>query len=120
MRCLKEFAGGITNGNAWYPVHGGMQDYNYVMGNCLELTLELSVKKKPHASELPVLWEQNKNAFLDFAIAAAFECFRSRFTLIGERKCLQGDCCRRRWDTVSSHNLSQGHQERLLYQARVW
>lgn len=46
------------------------------MGNCMELTLELSELKHPHVSELPSLWEDNKEAFLDFAIAAAFRGFR--------------------------------------------
>jgi len=76
MHDSKEFPGGITNGNEWYPVYGSMQDYNYIMGNCMELTLELNERKYPDASQLKVLWQQNKHAFLDFAIAAAFQGFR--------------------------------------------
>ncbi|EFN60129.1 hypothetical protein CHLNCDRAFT_49638 [Chlorella variabilis] len=33
--------GGTTNGANWYPIYGSMQDWNYVVGHCLELTLEL-------------------------------------------------------------------------------
>ena len=86
---MQEFPGGITNGNAWYTVHGSMQDYNYIMGNCMDLTLELNVKKHPDASELAALWIQNKDAFLDFAIAATFQGFRLllKTTLSDEDKC---------------------------------
>ena len=39
---LQEFPnGGTTNGANWYPIYGSMQDWNYVVGHCLELTLEL-------------------------------------------------------------------------------
>jgi hypothetical protein len=39
---LQEFPdGGTTNGASWYPIYGSMQDWSYVVGHCLELTLEL-------------------------------------------------------------------------------
>ncbi|KAK1790587.1 hypothetical protein P4O66_014463 [Electrophorus voltai] len=62
----KDFTNGITNGYRWYPLRGGMQDYNYVWGQCLELTLELSCCKFPPESDLPGLWEANKPALLAY------------------------------------------------------
>lgn len=56
----------------WYCVYGGMQDYNYIAGDCLEITLELSEKKRPPESELEQMWLDNKNAMLDYAIASSF------------------------------------------------
>nr|CAD7573487.1 unnamed protein product [Timema californicum] len=55
------FENGITNGAAWYPMTGGMQDYNYVWHGCMELTLELSCCKYPPPEELPDFWEENRN-----------------------------------------------------------
>lgn len=62
----RNFTGGITNGAAWYPFRGGMQDFNYFKHGCMELTLEISCCKYPQAKELPQLWEDNKYALLDF------------------------------------------------------
>ncbi|XP_058273372.1 carboxypeptidase M isoform X4 [Hemibagrus wyckioides] len=45
---------------------GGMQDYNYVWAQCLEITLELSCCKFPPEHELPDLWEANKPALLAY------------------------------------------------------
>ncbi|XP_037552051.1 carboxypeptidase M [Nematolebias whitei] len=60
------FPDGITNGYQWYPLEGGMQDFNYVWGQCLELTLELSCCKFPPPEELPALWMDNKKALLAY------------------------------------------------------
>ncbi|KAJ8373499.1 hypothetical protein SKAU_G00040790 [Synaphobranchus kaupii] len=62
----KDFKDGITNGFYWYPLSGGMQDYNYVWGQCLEITLELSCCKYPPESDLPGLWAANKPALLAY------------------------------------------------------
>ncbi|KAK7861923.1 hypothetical protein R5R35_009385 [Gryllus longicercus] len=60
------FAHGITNGAAWYPLTGGMQDFNYVWYGCMEVTLELSCCKFPPASDLPKFWEENRMALVKF------------------------------------------------------
>ncbi|XP_076138273.1 carboxypeptidase D [Alosa pseudoharengus] len=62
----ERFKDGITNGAAWYDVSGGMQDFNYVHGNCLEVTMELSCCKYPLASQLPREWENNRQALLAY------------------------------------------------------
>lgn len=67
MSLSKEFPGGITNGAFWYPIYGGMQDWNYIHAGCFELTLEISENKWPNANELPTLWEYNKMSFLNLA-----------------------------------------------------
>lgn len=64
MSKSKEFHGGITNGALWYPLYGGMQDWNYIYGGCLELTLEISDVKWPAAKEIPLLWEHNRMSML--------------------------------------------------------
>ncbi|XP_057710713.1 carboxypeptidase M isoform X2 [Corythoichthys intestinalis] len=60
------FRDGITNGYRWYPLAGGMQDYNYVWAQCLEVTLEVSCCKFPPADRLPVLWTDNRKSLLAF------------------------------------------------------
>ncbi|XP_030638542.1 carboxypeptidase M [Chanos chanos] len=60
------FTDGITNGYHWYRLPGGMQDYNYVWHQCLEITLELSCCKYPPERELPGLWQDNKAALLAY------------------------------------------------------
>ncbi|CAL5050930.1 unnamed protein product [Urochloa decumbens] len=65
MSLSKEFEGGITNGAFWYPIYGGMQDWNYIHGGCFELTLEISDTKWPKAVELPIIWEHNRMSMLN-------------------------------------------------------
>ncbi|CAH2220110.1 carboxypeptidase D [Pelobates cultripes] len=60
------FPDGITNGAKWYDVPGGMQDYNYIWGNCFEVTFELSCCKYPMASELRDEWENNRESLIKF------------------------------------------------------
>nr|XP_056703243.1 carboxypeptidase M [Euleptes europaea] len=60
------FTDGITNGFAWYQVEGGMQDYNYIWGQCFEITLELSCCKYPPKEELPSFWSDNKMALIEY------------------------------------------------------
>ncbi|KAK9844433.1 hypothetical protein WJX74_002416 [Apatococcus lobatus] len=72
----KQFPGGITNGAAWYPIWGGMQDWNYLALGCMELTLEISEAKAPPPELLALLWQNNLPAMLALPLAAAFEGLR--------------------------------------------
>lgn len=63
----ESFPEGITNGAAWYPVTGGMQDWNYVAAGVFELTLELGCTKFPRADQLAGLWSANREALLSYA-----------------------------------------------------
>ncbi|KAF0289134.1 Carboxypeptidase D [Amphibalanus amphitrite] len=62
----ERFAGGITNGAMWYDVPGGMQDFNFVFSNCVEITVELSCCKMPPESKLLTEWSNNKEALLSY------------------------------------------------------
>lgn len=42
-----------------------MQDYNYVISNCFEITLELSCCKYPYSFQLPVYWVVNVESLLN-------------------------------------------------------
>ncbi|XP_072549511.1 probable carboxypeptidase X1 [Salminus brasiliensis] len=54
----------IINGADWHTVPGSMNDFSYLHTNCFEVTVELSCDKFPHASELPIEWENNKESLL--------------------------------------------------------
>lgn len=62
----ERFDGGITNGAKWYPVAGGMQDYNYLKSNAFEITIEVSCCKFPPAQKLQKFWEENKRSLLEY------------------------------------------------------
>lgn len=44
-----------------YPIHGGMQDWNYLQANCFELTIELGCRKYPTSHQLPDYLFENLN-----------------------------------------------------------
>jgi carboxypeptidase D len=64
------FPQGITNGDEWYPISGGEQDWAYLYLGTNELTLELSVTKFPSALTLPTLWNNNREAMLSLVETA--------------------------------------------------
>lgn len=69
QRCawdFEDFPEGIVNGASWYLVTGSMQDYNYIFGGCMELTLEISCCKFPSHTEIEAFWNDNKNALVTF------------------------------------------------------
>lgn len=55
---------------AWYPMTGGMQDYNYWRFGCMEVSMEISCCKYPKADQLSSLWQQNKKSMIEYLKAA--------------------------------------------------
>lgn len=64
------FTDGITNGAEWYPVYGGMQDYNYLAVGTFEITLEISCCKFPYGEHLQDFWDMNKDALINYLLEA--------------------------------------------------
>ncbi|XP_063783568.1 carboxypeptidase M [Pseudophryne corroboree] len=60
------FQNGITNGASWYSVLGGMQDYNYIFSQCMEITLEVSCCKYPASSTLQQFWNDNQVSVMEY------------------------------------------------------
>jgi Zinc carboxypeptidase/Carboxypeptidase regulatory-like domain/Bacterial Ig-like domain len=64
------WTGGITNGDDWYEVYGGLQDWTYRYLGHVATTVELWDTKKPAASVLPARWETNRQSMIDYAETA--------------------------------------------------
>jgi carboxypeptidase D len=58
------FVHGVTNGAAWYIVHGGLQDWAYNWRNELHITVEVSTTKWPAWSQMDTFWSQNRASML--------------------------------------------------------
>ncbi|XP_077594187.1 adipocyte enhancer-binding protein 1 [Stigmatopora nigra] len=57
---------GVVNRASWKPVVGSMNDFSYLHTNCMEISIFLGCDKFPHESELPLEWENNREALLSF------------------------------------------------------
>ncbi len=57
---------GITNGYDWYPIFGGRQDYVIYFHGGREITIELSAIKLVSESSLPLYWNYNRVALLNY------------------------------------------------------
>lgn len=68
---MTDLDNGITNGNAWYAVYGGRQDYTNYYLHAREVTLELSWDKMPPEASLDDYWNYNKKSLLQY-IAQVF------------------------------------------------
>ncbi len=60
------FENGISNGISWYPISGGMQDWNYVWLGCFEVTIEFANTFSPPVSQLSTYWDNNREAMLAY------------------------------------------------------
>jgi hypothetical protein len=57
-----------------------MQDWDYLAASCMEITLELNNMKYPPPSQLPKIWNENKEALVALPIAAALGGIRGNVT----------------------------------------
>ena len=70
---------GITNGNDWYTVFGGRQDYvNYFLHG-REVTIELSDDKIPAENDLDAYWNYNRQSLLHY-LGQSFTGFTGMIT----------------------------------------
>jgi len=60
------FENGITNGADWYALTGGLEDFNYLFSNDMEITLELSCCKYPKKYYLNREWERNRDSLMSY------------------------------------------------------
>ncbi len=63
---LTDLNNGITNGAAWYIIHGGRQDYFNYYQRCRECTIEISNTKILPPAQLPTYWTYNFKSFLNY------------------------------------------------------
>lgn len=63
---LDDLNNGITNGYAWYYVHGSRQDYQIYYLHGRECTIELSAVKLLPPAQLPAHWNYNYRSFLNY------------------------------------------------------
>jgi len=63
---------GVTNGNVWYEINGGRQDYMNYWHHCREVTVEISDIKTLPVSQLIPFWNYNYRSFINFMQQANF------------------------------------------------
>uniref|UniRef100_A0ACD6ADK2 Uncharacterized protein n=1 Tax=Avena sativa TaxID=4498 RepID=A0ACD6ADK2_AVESA len=114
MSLSKEFRGGITNGALWYPIYGGMQDWNYIHGGCFELTLEISDVKWPKASELLVIWKQNKMSMLNLVASLVKTGVHGRIFAADTGRPIPGSLMVKGIDSKLSASRTFGDYHRIL------
>ena len=110
---------GITNGNDWYEVDGGRQDYMNYFRYCREFTLELSNDKTPNPNDLPELWDANYLSLLNYMEQSLYG-LRGTVTDSITGTPLQAKVEILGHDVDSSHvysNLPVGNYHRYLIQA---
>lgn len=62
----EKFVDGITNGAAWRPLRGSMQDWSYLNTNDMLINIEISCDKYVDQSKLKGYWEENLYPLLSF------------------------------------------------------
>jgi hypothetical protein len=63
---MTDLENGITNGNAWYEIDGGRQDYETYFHHGREITIEISNDKNPPANQLPDFWNWNYRSLINY------------------------------------------------------
>lgn len=53
-------------------IAGGMQDYNYRMTNCFEITVEMGCFKFPEPGMLRQLWDDHKYSLISYLHTVCF------------------------------------------------
>ena len=76
MSKSQEFKGGITNGAAWYPLWGGMQDWHYVNTGTMDLTIEVDDAKWPQDDKIDKIVDDHVKASLEMVSKALFGSVR--------------------------------------------
>jgi PKD repeat protein len=69
---FNQYNNGITNGNAWYEIEGGRQDYMNFFRHCRESTLEISDTKLIPESQLIAHWNYNYRSLLNYIEQAGY------------------------------------------------
>jgi hypothetical protein len=69
---MTDLMNGVTNGNAWYEITGGRQDYMTYFQHGREVTLEISANKMPPANTLLNYWKYNNRSFLNYLEQCAY------------------------------------------------
>ena len=63
---------GITNGAQWYRTWGCLQDWSYHETGCIDVTIEISDSFQPPSSWLDGMWDDNRESFMHWMMAARY------------------------------------------------